>query len=479
MNILYLHTHDTGRFIQPYGCAVSTPNLMKMAQEGTLFRQCFDAAPTCSPSRAAMLTGMNAHSSGMIGLAHRGFSLTEPSQHLANHLHRHGFETVLCGVQHETAADRVADLGYEHILSAEVTPGAARPADPHEQGRHMMARDLANAQAVAEYLRARSETGPSKETSGESEDEHSAAAGLRPSRRPFFLSFGMFSTHRPFPLPDEDVNPSYVQPPSPLPDDAMTRLDMAGFHAMARCADTCVGTVLAALAESGLADDTFVFFTTDHGIAFPKMKCHLNDAGIGVSLIVRFPGNHKAGQAVDALVSHLDIYPTLCEIAGVPKPDWLEGRSLLPFLNGEADKVRDEVFAEVTYHAAYEPMRCIRTERWKYIRYFDDFDLAVKPNIDDGYSKQYLLKRGLAEARHDPAEMLFDLAFDPAERNNLADQPACAETKAGLASRLARWMEDTHDPLLAGRVPKPAGARVNLKWALHPNEQEFEPPDSF
>ena len=76
MNILYLHTHDTGRFIQPYGHAIPTPNLMALAHEGALFRNCFDAAPTCSPSRAAMLTGMNAHASGMIGLAHRGFSLT-------------------------------------------------------------------------------------------------------------------------------------------------------------------------------------------------------------------------------------------------------------------------------------------------------------------------------------------------------------------------------------------------------------------
>ena len=449
MNILYLHTHDTGRFIQPYGHAIPTPNLMALAHEGALFRNCFDAAPTCSPSRAAMLTGMNAHTSGMIGLAHRGFSLRDPSQHLAHHLHSHGFETVLCGIQHEIAAGQAAALGYEQILAAPATPGAAEMAGAQGQARRMMAQDLANAQAVADYL------------SG-------------PHDRPFFVSFGMFCTHRPFPAPDADIDPNYVQAPPPFPDDPAIRLDMAGFITMARCADACVGIVMDALSASGLADDTLVFFTTDHGIAFPKMKCHLYDSGIGVSLIVRHPGDGRPGQVIDAMVSHLDIYPTVCEIAGVPAPPWLEGVSLVPLLDGTSTQVRDEIFAEVTYHAAYEPMRCVRTPRWKYIRYFDDFDFVVKPNIDDGLSKQLLLRHGLVEARHDPTEMLFDLVFDPAERNNLAGRAEYAAVQADLAGRLERWMRETDDPLLRGYVPRPPGARVNLKWALHPDEQEFE-----
>jgi N-sulfoglucosamine sulfohydrolase len=454
VNVVYLHTHDTGRFIQPYGHAIPTPNLMALAREGVLFRNCFDAAPTCSPSRAAMLTGMNAHASGMIGLAHRGFSLRDPTTHLAQHLHSHGFETVLCGVQHEIAAGQAAALGYERTLSvaAPAPPGATEMAGAQGQARRMMAQDLANAQAVADYLAA-------------------------PHDRPFFVSFGMFCTHRPFPAPDADIDPNYVQAPSPLPDDPATRLDMAGFITMARCADTCVEIVLEALAASGLADETLVFFTTDHGIAFPKMKCHLYDAGIGVSLILRDPRHTQPGQTIEALVSHLDIYPTVCEIAGVPAPPWLEGVSLVPLLDGTAAQVRDEIFAEVTYHAAYEPMRCVRTTRWKYIRYFDDFERVVQPNIDDGYSKQLLLRHDLAEARHDPAEMLFDLVSDPAERNNLAGQADAvrAAVQTDLAGRLERWMRETDDPLLRGYVPKPQGARVNLKWALQPNEQEFEP----
>jgi arylsulfatase A-like enzyme len=218
-----------------------------------------------------------------------------------------------------------------------------------------------------------------------------------------------------------------------------------------------------------------VFFTTDHGIAFPKMKCHLYDTGMGVSLIVKRPGNPTAGTAVDALVSHVDLYPTLCEAAGVAKPDWLEGVSLMPLLDGTAQKVRDEVFSEVTYHAAYEPMRCIRTERYKYIRYYDDeMDLVVKPNIDDGYSKQFLMRHGLVDAEHDPREMLFDLYFDPGERENLAGNPKYAQIRAELSGRLAQWMKETSDPLLAGYVPKPEGAIANRKRGMEPQDKDWE-----
>ena len=90
-NILYLHSHDTGRYIQPYGYAVPTPNLQRLAEEGVLFRQAFCASPTCSPSRAALLTGMFPHVNGMLGLAHFGFTLNDYSQHIVHTLRRAGY----------------------------------------------------------------------------------------------------------------------------------------------------------------------------------------------------------------------------------------------------------------------------------------------------------------------------------------------------------------------------------------------------
>ena len=96
-NILYIHSHDTGRYVQPYGYAVATPNIQKLAEGGVVFRQAFSAAPTCSPSRAALLTGQSAHSSGMLGLAHRGFALKDMNQHLVNTLRAAGCTSTLIG----------------------------------------------------------------------------------------------------------------------------------------------------------------------------------------------------------------------------------------------------------------------------------------------------------------------------------------------------------------------------------------------
>src|SRR5665811_1616277 len=119
-NILYLHSHDTGRYIQPYGYGLRSPNLQRLAETGVTFRQAFCAAPTCSPSRASLLTGQSAHSSGMLGLAHRGFRLNDPSQHLAATLRDAGYETVLAGVQHVTSGDP-EELGYTRVCAGTVS----------------------------------------------------------------------------------------------------------------------------------------------------------------------------------------------------------------------------------------------------------------------------------------------------------------------------------------------------------------------
>ena len=99
-NILYIHSHDTGRYVQPYGHAVATPCLQSLAEEGVLFRQNFCINPTCSPSRAALLTGCYPHENGMTGLAHRGWSLNDYSQHIIHTLRKEGYLSVLAGAQH-------------------------------------------------------------------------------------------------------------------------------------------------------------------------------------------------------------------------------------------------------------------------------------------------------------------------------------------------------------------------------------------
>jgi N-sulfoglucosamine sulfohydrolase len=351
-NVLYLHSHDTGRHVQPYGHQVPTPNIQHLADQGVLFRQAFCAAQVCSGSRAALLTGQSTHVTGMLGLAHRGYRLRHPERHIVHVLRDHGYWSGLIGEQHVSADP--ADVGYDHVEELDSTK----------------VHDVAP--AAVQLLGERAQGGS-----------------------PFFLSVGFFETHREYYEPSSIRDALYSRPPDGIVDTPETRRDMAAFKASARSLDQGVGMVLEALEVNGLADRTLVILTTDHGLAYPDAKATMYDAGIGVMLVLRGPGGFVGGQVRDQLVSHLDVFPTICDVAGIDPPDWLEGESLVPLVTGQIDKVRDEVFAEVTYHAAYEPQRAIRTDCYKYMRRFDtEHPGRVLPNLDDGPTKDVLLAAG-------------------------------------------------------------------------------------
>jgi len=228
--------------------------------------------------------------------------------------------------------------------------------------------------------------------------------------------------------------------------------------------------VLEALERNGLSENTLVISTTDHGVSFPLMKCNLEDFGWGVSLIMRGPGGFTGGKVCDAMVSHLDIFPTICDLTGLPHPAWLEGKSMLPLLRGEAKEINDEVFAEVTFHAAYEPKRAVRTQRWKYIRRYGDKKTPVLPNCDDGLSKSLWLEYGWKNIVL-PEESLFDLIFDPTEHHNLVQEASSQTVLTEMRGRLDRWMKATNDPLLQGPVHAPRGAFINNPEGLSPKEK--------
>jgi len=236
-----------------------------------------------------------------------------------------------------------------------------------------------------------------------------------------------------------------------------------------------MGVVLEALAASGLAEDTLVICTTDHGIAFPAMKCNLTDHGIGVMLILRGPGGPSGGKVIDALVSHVDIYPTICELLEVDPPDWLQGKSMMPLIRGEAEEINDAIFAEVNYHAAYEPMRAVRTKRWKYIRRYDDRHRPVLPNCDDSPSKALWMEHNWRERAY-AKEELYDLIFDPQEACNRAADPAYGKALQEMRARLDQWMRTTDDPLLRGPVPAPSGAKVNDPDGTSPGDSLLQVP---
>jgi len=422
LNIVYVNSHDTGRYVQPYGYDVPTPNIQRLAEDGVVFRRCFSAAPTCSPSRAALLTGQCAHSSGMLGLTHRGFSLADPNQHLAHTLRKAGYHTALIGVQH--VAQDPAVLGYDSIWTEGI-----------------WARQVA---AAAEDFLSNS------------------------PKQPFYLEIGFEETHRKYPdVPSEHAG-RYLRPPVTVPDTPETRMDFAAFRIAAARLDEGIGRVVDTLESRGLLSNTLIICTTDHGIAFPGMKCTLTDHGIGVMLILRGPRRSAAGefpllgggQVCEAMVSHVDLYPTICELVGIDPPGFVQGVSMLPLLRGQTDRIRDEVFAEVSYHAAYEPQRAVRTDRYKYIRRYVEHDHPILANIDDGPAKDIWLAHGLGE-RKVAAEQLYDLIFDPNEACNIATDPAARDVLTQMRARLDRWMKATNDPLLAGPLPAPPGALIS------------------
>ena len=414
-NILYLHSHDTGRYLQPYGHSIPTPNIQRLADQGLLFRKAFCAAPTCSASRACLLTGQYGHTNGMLGLAHRGWSLNDYTHHIVHTLRRRGYHSAMIGEQHISKQPDV--IGYDRVVEI----------------------DTSHAHTVAPAA--------DRLLSGELEE-------------PFFLSVGFFETHRDLLGPTSVGDALYALPPPNLPDAPETRRDMAAFRASARSLDQGVGEVLASLEAYGLSERTLIVFTTDHGIPFPGAKATLYDRGLGVTLIMRGPGGFTGGHVTDALVSHLDLYPTLCELAGADRPDFLQGASLMPLVRGAVEEINEVVFAEATWHAAYEPQRAVRTRRFKYIRRFGDRERPVLPNTDDGPSKDYLLRHGWGE-RPIPFEQLYDLVFDPTESLNLVGDDRAASVLEEMRGRLEAWMAETDDPLVRGPAEPPSGAEIN------------------
>jgi arylsulfatase A-like enzyme len=426
-NIVYVHSHDTGRYVQPYGYAIPTPHIQQLAEQGVLFRQAFCAAPTCSASRASLLTGQYAHNNGMLGLAHRGFSLRDYRQHIVHTLKKAGYYSTLVGEQHISKEPDA--IGYDRVYKIRTH----------------------NADVIAPVARDMLKSIPAQ---------------------PFFLSIGFSETHREFLPPASEQDAQYCQPPTHLPDTPETRQDMAAFKASASSLDRGIGVVLDTLDASNLTDNTLVICTTDHGIPFPGAKGTLTDRGTGVMLIVRGPGGFSGGLVCDAMVSQIDIFPTICDLLRIESPAWLQGQSLLPLVRRQSREIHEEIYAESTYHATYEPQRAIRTSRWKYIRRFGERTQPIMPNCDDSVSKDLLMTHGWRE-RPLTSEQLYDLIFDPNEACNLALDPAASSVLQEMRTRLAHWMQATDDPLLYGPVKAPTGAELNDPDQMSAGEETY------
>lgn len=448
MNIIYIHTHDTGKIIRPYGCEVPTPNYQSFCDDAVLFQNAFSVAPTCSPSRAGLLTGVYPHQNGMLGLAQRGFDL-DKNLHLANFLQHHGFHTALCGVQHEVGYytdHRLAaeTLGYHEDLSTD---------NSSYNEKDLVIWDERNAENLCQWL-----------------DDYT-------SETPFFVSYGMHSTHRAFPDEiAENIDPNHSKPPINLVDNEITREDFAQFQTSLEMADNNLGKIIDALKQNGLYENTIILVTTDHGVAYPFAKCTLNDSGIGVLMAMRVPSSNFTEKSYEGLISHIDVFPTLCDLLGIEKPAYLEGESFASVFAGEKYNGDDAVYGEINFHTSYEPVRAVRTERYKYIRFFDtDYLKQNLSNIDNSPIKEFYLQHGLDKLKK-PKEGLYDLYYDVYEKNNLVDDPEYRDILDDMRQKLETFMEKTSDPLLDGPIEIRKEWKVNKKEALSAGSKD---PDDY
>lgn len=417
-NFIFIISHDTGRCIEPYGYKVKMPNVTSFSKEAVKFNNYFCPAPQCSPSRGSIITGLYPHRNGLIGLAHKGFGIKKEVKTLQMYLMENGYETTLIGLSHETIEGEEkglptssTKLGYNNYIKVDG--------------------NRAN-KVVKEFIN---------------------FMDNRKDERPFFISVGFEETHRPFDEYEQDAdNIDEVMPFNFLPDTQGLRKDISLFNGSAKVLDSAFGELLKYLNNNNnILENTYIIFTTDHGVAFPRCKGTLMDSGLETLLIIRKPNilNSK-GFEINELLCNIDMMPTILELAGIEVPDNIDGKSFVSLINGEKKNIRDEFFCEMTWHDKYYPVRGIRTNQFKYIKH-----LEKGPRVymtADIYSTNSALSLQEEFDKPNDDEELYDLILDPFEMNNLAYDIKYHDVLIELRKKVENWMKETDDPILKGRI---------------------------
>jgi N-sulfoglucosamine sulfohydrolase len=224
-------------------------------------------------------------------------------------------------------------------------------------------------------------------------------------------------------------------------------------HGMVYAVDDAVGIILDGLADVGIDEETLVIFTTEHGIAFPRAKGTCYDAGIEASLVIRYPGVVDAGRRYEDLISNVDVLPTILDLVDVDGSEAIDGRSVAGLIAEDAAGYdeRDRIFAEMTWHDVYNPIRAIRTARYKYVRNFWHLPNVYLPaDIFSSESGREVRETdGLPFRQY---EELFDLRDAPQEDDNVVHEPRYQDVRRDLSRQLYEWMSETEDPLLDGPI---------------------------
>lgn len=400
-----------------------TPNFDRLAAEGTHARHAFSCQPVCGPSRSCIQTGLYATRTGCY---RNGIPLPATVPTLASYFGRAGYETGYIGKWH---------LG---------SPSSKGPVAIEDRGGYGYWLGANALEAVSDSYDCRVFDADNREVRlpGYRVDALTDAAirhlaDRNQSPHPFFLFLSFLEPHQQnhrddYPAPDGYAE-RYSDRWKPLDLAALggsTAEHLGGYLGMVKRLDEALGRICDALKSLGQLENTIIAFTSDHGCHFKtrnseyKRTCH--EASIRVPLAFSGPG-FEAGGEINQLVSLIDFAPTLLDAAGIPVPDAMQGRSILPLVRGDKVDWPEEVFIQTSEH---ELGRSIRTERWKYGVLAPDAD-GLKQSAAGVYEEAFL----------------YDLKVDPAELNNLVQSVEHRTVASELRTRLL------HRMIAAGEAP--------------------------
>lgn len=386
---------------------VNTPTMQQLAKTGMRFNNAFVASPACAPSRSALLTGLMPARNGSE----------------ANHTHPPKSIPIL--------TSSLQQNGYEVISFGKVADGK-------------MAQNCG-----WDY------NNPSQ---GLSKDVDNYFAGHK-SIKPICLMVGDTRPHVPW-TKQPTYNPEKVTLPSNFIDTKSTRQDRAEYYTDVTSMDAEMGKVLA-IAEKQFGDNFIFIYSSDHGAQWPFGKWNLYDEGIRTPLLISWKGKVKAGSKSDAMVSWIDIFPTLLDITNSKSPENLNGKSFSKVLLGKSNEFRKQIY---TTHSGdinmnVYPIRSVRDRRYHYILnlhpeylFTSHSDLLKKPNAGDYWYSWYEQAKkdsdalAIVEKYHlRPAQELYDVVKDPLEQHNLATNTEYRSVLNSMDKDLHTWMKAQGD----------------------------------
>jgi iduronate 2-sulfatase len=495
-NVLFIAVDDMRCELGCYGAAhVKSPNLDRLAASGVLFTRAYCQQAVCNPSRVSLLTGLRPDTTRVWDLVTEMRTVNPDVVTLPQHFRQHGYRAVAYGkIFHNPFPDAAS--------WDEPTHNAQNVVAYSDANRERLASYREQMKAAGKSRDAiKRMRGPATEAQEQPDEKNfdgkqtsDALAKLRElsaGKAPFFLAVGYIRPHLPFITPKKywDLydraklplapNPhlpkgmppvafgdrnlggfyelrgylDYADAPSPFErplTEAQQRELKHGYYASVSFVDAQIGRLLAGLDELGLAKNTIVVLWSDHGWKLGEhnswCKQTVFEMDTRAPLMIRAPGAKANGRASDALVEFVDIYPTLCELAGLPVPKTLEGKSLAPLLNGSATKVKDAAFSQFPRKQDGRDFMgyAMRTERFRYVEWLD----AVSGEIS--------------------ARELYDHASDAAENENIAARPEQAALLDLLSAQLWRTLPHPKFPhaMLQSASVAGAGAGGQLTW--HP-----------